>query len=55
MSNDLLISTDVVLIGVGGTLWLNPFTTVLFNVCSAVLFCTRVAWVCLVYLQFCKE
>ena len=34
-----------------GTIWLNPVTTVLFDVCSVV-FCTRVAWVGLL---FCKE
>ena len=36
----------------GGAIWLNPFATVLFNVCSAVTveFCTRVAWLCLVCL-----
>ena len=40
-----------------GTIWLNPFATVLFSVCSAVTveFCTRVAWVCLVCLLLCKE
>ena len=38
-----------------GAIWLNPFSTVLFNVCNAVLFCIRVAWVCLVYLLLCKE
>ena len=47
----------------GGAIWLNPFATVLFSVCSAVtthnvkrvVFCTRVAWVCLVCLLLCKE
>ena len=36
---------------------MNPFATVLFSVCSAVtvVFCTRVAWVCLVCLLLCKE
>ena len=39
---------------------LNPFATVLFNVCSAVtlewvVLCIRVAWVCLVCLLLCKK
>ena len=38
---------------------MNPFATLLFTVCSAVtvefVFYTRVAWVCLVCLQLCKE
>ena len=42
-----------------GAIWLNPFATVLFSVCSAVTveYCvsTRVAWVCLVCLLLCKE
>ena len=38
----------------GGVIWLNPFATVLFSVCSVV-FCTRVAWVCLVCLLLCRE
>ena len=40
-----------------GAIWLNPFDTVLFNVCSAITVeccvCTHVAWVCLLLL--CKE
>ena len=41
--------------------WLDPFATVLFTVCSAVtvlesvVFCTRIAWVCLVCFLLCKE
>ena len=40
-----------------GAIWLNPFATVLFSVCSAVTveFCARVAWVCLVCLLLYKE
>ena len=41
-----------------GAIWLNPFATVLFSVCSAVtvvLFCTRVAWMCLLCLLVCRE
>ena len=30
------VSLDVVCLRSGGTIWLNPFATVLFTVCSAV-------------------
>ena len=41
---------------IGGAIWLNPFATVLFSVCSdiTVEFCTHVVWVCLVCLLLCK-
>ena len=56
VSNALLISSVIVIVCAGGAIWLNPFATVLFNVCSAVTVecsvCTRVAWVCLL---LCKE
>ena len=41
----------------GGAIWLNPFATVLFSVCSAVTVecCTRVALVCLLYLSLYTE
>ena len=32
----LLISSATVIVRAWGTIWLNPFATVLFNVCSAV-------------------
>ena len=32
----LLISSATVIVRAGGAIWLNPFTTVLFSVCSAV-------------------
>ena len=32
----LLISSATVIVHAGRTIWLNPFATVLFNVCSAV-------------------
>ena len=32
----LLISSATVIVHPGGTIWLNPFATVLFTVCSAV-------------------
>ena len=36
VSKTLLISSATVIIRAGGANWLNPFATVLFNVCSAV-------------------
>ena len=36
VSKDLLISSATLVVSVGGAIWLNPFATVLFNVCSAV-------------------
>ena len=38
VSKDLLISSATVVVRAGGAIWLNPFATVLFTVCSAVLF-----------------
>ena len=32
----LLISSDTLIVHAGGAIWLNPFATVLFSVCSAV-------------------
>ena len=32
----LLISSATVIVHAGGAIWLNPFDTVLFSVCSAV-------------------
>ena len=61
VSKALLISSTKVSVRARGAIWLNPFATVLFSVCSAVTveccvaFCTRVAWVCLVCLLLCKE
>ena len=57
VSKALLISSATVIVRAGGAIWLNPFATVLLNVCSAVTveFCTRIAWVCLVCLLLCKE
>ena len=50
VSKALLISSATVIVRAGGPIWLNAFATVLITVCSAVIvvFCTRVAWVCLV-------
>ena len=38
-----------------GAIWLNPFATVLFTVCSDITVECCVAWVCLVCLLLCKE
>ena len=36
VSKVLLISSDTVIVRAWGAIWLNPFATVLFSVCSAV-------------------
>ena len=36
VSKALLISSATVILLAGGAIWLNPFATVLFSVCSAV-------------------
>ena len=36
VSKALLISSATVIVHSGGAIWLNPFVTVLFTVCSAV-------------------
>ena len=36
VSNALLISSATVIVRAWGDIWLNPFATVLFTVCSAV-------------------
>ena len=36
VSKDLLISSASVIVRAGEAIWLNPFATVLFNVCSDV-------------------
>ena len=36
VSKDLLISSATVIVRAGGAIWLNPLTTVLFSVCSAI-------------------
>ena len=35
VSKGLLISSATVIVRAGGAIWLNPFATVLFSVCSA--------------------
>ena len=34
VSKALLISSATVIVRAGGAIWMNPFSTVLFNVCS---------------------
>ena len=36
VSKALLISSATVIVQAGGAIWLNPFATVLFNVCSVI-------------------
>ena len=36
VSKALIISSGTVIVRAGGAIWLNPFATVLFSVCSAV-------------------
>ena len=36
VSKGLLISSATVIVRTGGVIWVNPFATVLFSVCSAV-------------------
>ena len=59
VSKALLISSAAVIVRAGGAIWLNPFATVLFSVCSAVTVECCVlypcAWACLVCLLLCKE
>ena len=36
MSKALLISSATVIVRAGGAIWLNPFPTVIFSVCTAI-------------------
>ena len=36
VSKDLLMSSATVIVRARGTIWLNPFATVLYNVCSTI-------------------
>ena len=36
VSKALLIASATVIVRAGGAIWLNPFATVLFNVCSVI-------------------
>ena len=56
VSKALLMSSATVIVRAWGAIWLNPFTTPLFNVRSAVTVeCNSVAWVHLVCLLLYKE
>ena len=55
VSKALLISSATVIVRAGVAIWLNPFSTVLFTVCSAVTVECCVLWVCLVCFLLCKE
>ena len=46
VSKALFISSASVIVRAGGAIWLNPFTTVLFTVCSAVTVECCVWYVC---------
>ena len=48
VSKALLISSATVIVRAGGAIWLNPFATVLFSVCSAVTVECRVFYPCCV-------
>ena len=53
VSKSLLISSAKVIVRAGGAIWLNPFATVLFSVCSAVTVecCVRVLHGCVCYVR----
>ena len=56
VSKALLISNATVIVRAGGAIWLNPFATVLFTVCSAVTVeCCVLYLCCVVCLRLCKE
>ena len=56
LSNAFLISSATVIVRAEGAIWLNPFALVcVVPSLYSVVFCTRVAWVCLVCLLLCKE
>ena len=59
VSKALLISSVTVIVRAGGAIWLNPFVTVLFSMCSAVTVECCVLYPCcmgcLVCLLLCKE
>ena len=48
VSKALLISTATVIVRARGDIWLNPFATVLFSVCSAVIVECCVLYTCCV-------
>ena len=48
VSKALLISSATVIVRAGGAIWLNPFATVLFTVCSAITVECCVLYLCCV-------
>ena len=46
VSKASLISSATVIVCAGGAIWLNPFVTVLFSVCSAVTVESCVLYLC---------
>ena len=46
VSKAMLISSATVIVREGGAIWLNPFATVLFSVCSAVTVACYVLYPC---------
>ena len=48
VSKSLLISSATMIVREGGAIWLNPFATVLFNVCSAITVDCCVSYTCFV-------
>ena len=48
VSKALLISSATVIARTGGSIWLNPFATVLFNVCSAITVDCCILYLCCV-------
>ena len=56
VSKALLISSATVIVHTGGAIWLNPFATVLFSVCSAVTVeCCALYPCCMGVFAVCKE
>ena len=60
VSKALLISSATVIVRTGGAIWLNPFATVLFSVCSAITVECCVLYPCCVgvfgmFSLFCKS
>ena len=49
VSKALLISSATMIVSVGGAIWVNPFATVLFTVCSAVTVECCVLYPCIWY------
>ena len=47
VSKALLILSATVIVRAGGAIWLNPFSTVLFSVCSVVTVECRVLYPCM--------